>query len=405
VLTATVNEPDAAVAAATEMPAIELAGIEKTYRSSGERFAAVKGVDLRIGGGEFFSLLGPSGCGKTTTLRIIAGFEQPSAGAVRLYGQDVTDVGPDKRDVNLVFQNYALFPHLNVYDNIAFGLRRRGVRKPELTTRVGDIIEAVQLGGFERRLPKQLSGGQQQRVALARALVNRPRALLLDEPLGALDLKLRQAMQIELKRIQRDVGITFLYVTHDQSEALTMSDRLAVMRDGRIEQLGTPREVYDEPATAFVAGFVGASNVLAGQVRAVAGGSVVLDLGEEERVVVPVAGQPESASPVTGGQVSFTVRPEKVAISSDRPDRPCRLRGRVSEVIFLGTSTTYLISTALADEVTVFQQNGDAAAQLARGDEVWLSWREESARSFGSTALESTALESTAFTTTVEGNQ
>ena len=203
-------------------PAIALAGIEKTYRSSGEHFAAVRGVDLLIRGGEFFSLLGPSGCGKTTTLRIIAGFEQPTRGQVRLYGQDVTNVGPDKRDVNLVFQNYALFPHLNVYDNIAFGLRRRGVRKPELTTRVGQIVEAVQLGGFERRLPKQLSGGQQQRVALARALVNRPRALLLDEPLGALDLKLRQAMQLELKRIQRDVGITFIYVTHDQGEALTM---------------------------------------------------------------------------------------------------------------------------------------------------------------------------------------
>jgi spermidine/putrescine transport system ATP-binding protein len=329
--------------------AIELVGIEKTFKSGRELFAAVRGVDLTIRGGEFFSLLGPSGCGKTTTLRIIAGSEQPTRGVVRLYGKDVTAAGPDKRDVNLVFQNYALFPHLNVYDNIAFGLRRRGVPKPELKTRVADIIEIVQLGGFERRMPKQLSGGQQQRVALGRALVNRPRALLLDEPLGALDLKLRQSMQIELKRIQRDMGITFIYVTHDQSEALTMSDRLAVMRNGRIEQLGAPREVYDEPATAFVM----------------------------ERVVVPAPG------PIAlGSELSFTVRPEKITLDTEMPERPSRVRGRVSEVIFLGTSTTYIVSTRLAGEVLVFQQNSESVRHPDRGDDVWLSWLEENARPF-----------------------
>jgi spermidine/putrescine ABC transporter ATP-binding subunit len=372
------------VAAATDgdgpaapVPAIELAGIVKTFRSNREQFAAVRGVDLRIAGGEFFSLLGPSGCGKTTTLRIIAGFEQPTSGRVQLYGRDVTNDGPDKRDVNLVFQNYALFPHLNVYENVAFGLRRRGVRKPDLAARVGEIIEAVQLGGFEKRMPKQLSGGQQQRVALARALVNRPRALLLDEPLGALDLKLRQTMQIELKRIQRDMGITFVYVTHDQSEALTMSDRLAVMNGGRIEQLGTPREVYDEPATAFVAGFIGASNVLTGRAHSVAAGMVRLEMPDPERVVVPARG---SLAP--GGELSFTVRPEKISLDSEMPDRPCRLRGRVSEVIFLGTSTTYVVSTRLAGEVLVFQQNIESVRHPDRGDDVWLSWREESARTF-----------------------
>jgi spermidine/putrescine transport system ATP-binding protein len=386
VLTTTSKPPRAADDAPGETtPAIELSGIEKTFRSSREQFPAVRGIDLEIRGGEFFSLLGPSGCGKTTTLRIIAGFEQPTRGQVRLYGRDVTNIGPDKRDVNLVFQNYALFPHLNVYDNVAFGLRRRGTAKKELTTRVGEMIEAVQLGGFERRMPKQLSGGQQQRVALARALVNRPRALLLDEPLGALDLKLRQAMQIELKRIQRDMGITFVYVTHDQGEALTMSDRLAVMRNGRIEQLGTPRAVYDEPATAFVAGFIGASNVLTAPARTVTGGTAQLEMPDPERGVVPVQGQLAAGDPV-----SFTVRPERITLSAEMPDRPSRLRGRISEVIFLGTSTTYMLSTRLADEVLVFEQNTEAAPQLSRGDEVWLSWRTESARSF---------------LTTMEGNQ
>jgi spermidine/putrescine transport system ATP-binding protein len=359
--------------------AIELLGVEKSFRSRHDQTAAVRGVDLAIRAGEFFSLLGPSGCGKTTTLRMIAGFEQPTRGRVLLHGTDVTGAGPDQRDVNMVFQNYALFPHLCVRDNIAFGLRRRKVPRDETARRVAEITELVQLGGLGRRMPRELSGGQQQRVALARALVNRPRALLLDEPLGALDLKLRQAMQIELKRIQRELGITFVYVTHDQGEALTMSDRLAVMRDGRIEQLGPPREVYDEPATAFVAGFIGASNILAGRVSRVSGGTAVIEVAADERVLVPA---PDGLA--AGGELAFTVRPEKIAVHREVPDRDCRLRGQVAEVIFLGTSTTYVISTELAAEILVFQQNDESVQHLDRGDAVWLSWRAPNARPFAS---------------------
>ncbi len=249
------------------MPAIELDSVVKDYVSHGEVVQAVKGVSLSIAEGEFFSLLGPSGCGKTTTMRMIAGFEEPTRGSVRLRGEDVTNVPPNRRDVNMVFQSYALFPHMSVWENVAFGLKRKKVPADEIKRRVGDILEVVDLVGREKRRPREMSGGQQQRVALARALVNRPRALLLDEPLGALDLKLRQAMQIELKRIQRDVGITFVYVTHDQNEALTMSDRIAVMNDGLVEQLADPREIYERPATKFVAGFIGTSNLLSGTVR------------------------------------------------------------------------------------------------------------------------------------------
>src|SRR5437763_6779221 len=245
---------------AADLPAIELAGVVKEFQTRGEVVTAVRGLSLAIAEGEFFSLLGPSGCGKTTTMRMIAGFEEPTRGAIRLHGSDVTGVPPNKRDVNMVFQSYALFPHMSVFENVAFGLRRKKAAKDEITRRVGEMLEIVDLGGRGERRPKELSGGQQQRVALARALVNRPRALLLDEPLGALDLKLRQAMQVELKRIQREVGITFVYVTHDQNEALTMSDRIAVMDEGQIEQLGPPRELYERPISPFVAGFIGTSN-------------------------------------------------------------------------------------------------------------------------------------------------
>ena len=253
--------------------AIELVGVAKQFVSQKDTVAAVDHIDLTIEEGEFFSLLGPSGCGKTTTLRMIAGFEEPTSGKVLLYGTDVTSAPPNHRDVNMVFQNYALFPHMTVAENIAFGLERKGVGKAEVRRRVSESLDLVELTGRDRRRPKELSGGQQQRVALARALINRPRALLLDEPLGALDLKLRQNMQIELKRIQREVGITFVYVTHDQSEALTMSDRLAVMRDGKIEQLGPPRELYEQPTTRFVAGFIGTSNIVHGTVESISGGS------------------------------------------------------------------------------------------------------------------------------------
>jgi spermidine/putrescine transport system ATP-binding protein len=358
-------------------PAIELIGIEKEFSSHGDVVKAVAGVDIEIGPGEFFSLLGPSGCGKTTTMRIIAGFEEPTRGEVRLYGASVLGVPPNRRDVNMVFQSYALFPHMSVFDNVAFGLRRKGVDKAEVDKRVGEMIETVGLAGREKRRPRELSGGQQQRVALARALVNRPRALLLDEPLGALDLKLRQAMQIELKRIQREVGITFIYVTHDQGEALTMSDRIAVMNEGLVEQLGSPREIYEHPATKFVAGFIGTSNLLSGTVRQLTGGTaIVIDEGGQH-VEVPLR---EGVTVTPGSAVELTVRPEKMGLSTQPPDGTqlagrCRLRGTVTEVVYLGTSTNYNVLTSTGDEVTVFVQNASTSDDVAeRGQEVWLCW-------------------------------
>jgi spermidine/putrescine transport system ATP-binding protein len=368
------GRPAAAPVEAADRPgsvaAIELAGVEKLYASRQGDVLAVERLDLVIEQGEFFSLLGPSGCGKTTTLRMIAGFEEPTRGKVLLYGDDVTDVPPNRRDVNLVFQSYALFPHMNVYDNVAFGLERKGVAKAEVRRRVGESLALVELDGKERRRPRELSGGQQQRVALARALVNRPRALLLDEPLGALDLKLRQAMQMELKRIQREVGITFVYVTHDQGEALTMSDRLVVMNSGRIEQLGTPRELYEQPATTFVAGFIGTSNLLRGKVSDVVDGVAVVEYAADERVLVPLR---STVSP--GDRIDATVRPEKMTLSRARPDEGCALRARVTEVVYLGTSTNFTVSTAAGDGLVVFHPNtGRAEDPPARGDEVWVGW-------------------------------
>ncbi|MFC4114590.1 ABC transporter ATP-binding protein [Nonomuraea zeae] len=354
----------------TELHAIELEDVVKEYLSHGEVVRAVKGVTLGIAEGEFFSLLGPSGCGKTTTMRMIAGFEEPSKGLVRLHGKDVTNVPPNKRDVNMVFQSYALFPHMSVWDNVAFGLKQRKTPQEEIKRRVGEMLEIVDLTGREKRRPREMSGGQQQRVALARALVNRPRALLLDEPLGALDLKLRQAMQIELKRIQREVGITFVYVTHDQNEALTMSDRIAVMNDGLVEQLAGPREIYERPATAFVAGFIGTSNLLGGTAT---GGALEIGGG---RVLVPGR----------DGEVKVTVRPEKIMIGTEEPGAGLSaVRGTVAEVVYLGTYNSYAVSLADGAEVTVFQQNAhDATATAERGDSVWLSWQAQHSYVIGS---------------------
>jgi spermidine/putrescine ABC transporter ATP-binding subunit len=358
-----------------DVPAIELVGVVKEFQARGEVVVAVRGLDLVIREGEFFSLLGPSGCGKTTTMRMIAGFEEPTQGGIRLHGADVTGIPPNKRDVNMVFQSYALFPHMTVFENVAFGLRRKKAAKEEITRRVGEMLEIVDLGGRGERRPRELSGGQQQRVALARALVNRPRALLLDEPLGALDLKLRQAMQVELKRIQREVGITFVYVTHDQGEALTMSDRIAVMNDGAIEHLGTPREIYEHPKTRFVAGFIGTSNLLGGTVARVESGQAVIDVSPEERIIVPV----HDPAPAPGSTLELTVRPEKIQLSTTRPaDRSCVLRGEVTEVVYLGTSTNFSVRTTTGADIVVFQQNSAAAGEAAdRGDHVWLSWQPE----------------------------
>jgi spermidine/putrescine transport system ATP-binding protein len=357
---------------APSVPAIGLDGVAKEFHSRGEVVAAVRGIDLTIRKGEFFSMLGPSGCGKTTTMRMIAGFEEPTRGTVRLDGRDVTAAPPNKRDVNMVFQSYALFPHMSVFENVAFGLRRKSVPKDQVTRQVGEMLEIVDLTGREQRRPRELSGGQQQRVALARALVNHPKALLLDEPLGALDLKLRQAMQVELKRIQREVGITFVYVTHDQNEALTMSDRIAVMNDGIIEHLGPPREIYEHPATRFVAGFIGTSNLLTGSLAQVTDGQGVIEVSPDERIIVP-AGRSGLAA---GQQVELTVRPEKIELAAGPgPAGGCALRGTVTEVVYLGTSTSFSVRTTTGADVVVFQQNSaSAAAPVSRGDEVWLTW-------------------------------
>ena len=353
-------------------PAIQLVGVHKDYLSHGEKVHAVRRLDLSIAQGEFFSLLGPSGCGKTTTMRMVAGFEEPTGGTVFLDGRDVTRVSPNKRDVNMVFQSYALFPHLNAYQNVVFGLERKKVSRPEIRRRAGEIMEIVSLTGMEQRAPREMSGGQQQRVALARALVNRPRALLLDEPLGALDLKLRQQMQMELKRIQREVGITFVYVTHDQGEALTMSDRIAVMDAGSIEQLGSPREIYERPATRFVAGFIGTSNLLDGTVDTVSGDVAVLGYGEGERVLVPVSGAMKA-----GDTLEVSVRPENIDLSRDAPagTGTSVLTGLVREVVYHGTSTNYTVKTSAGPDLVVFDQNAFSAEDLAApGDRVYLSW-------------------------------
>src|SRR2546421_5086280 len=287
-----------------ELPraAIGLVGVSKRFGTH----AAVDDVTLEIAEGEFFSLLGPSGCGKTTTLRMVAGFELPDAGRIVLKGNDVTEVPANRRPVNMVFQQYALFPHMSVYDNVAFGLSVKGVPRKQHDDRVNDILRVVALEGYEKRRPRQLSGGQQQRVALARALVNRPAALLLDEPLGALDVKLRRHMQLELKRIQHEIGTTFVYVTHDQEEALAMSDRIAVMNGGRGEQLGTPREIYEHPETAFVADFIGSLNTLEGLIDELVGGYAVARVGDGGRVVAQAA----DTAHRTGDSVRFAVRPE-----------------------------------------------------------------------------------------------
>jgi len=333
---------------------------------------AVNDISLTIEGGTFFSLLGPSGCGKTTTLTMIGGFEDPTAGGIYLGGVEVTGQPPYKRDVNTVFQSYALFPHLDVYENVAFGLRRKKVGKDEIKSRVTEMLRLVDLPGYERRKPGQLSGGQQQRVALARALVNRPKLLLLDEPLGALDLKLRKQMQLELKRIQTEVGITFLYVTHDQEEAMVMSDKLAVMSGGRIEQVGPPQEVYDRPSTRFVAGFLGASNLVAGEVVSQDAGGSVVKLEHGETVTVPadkMAGR--------GREVMIGVRPEKIAVvpvDTPVPDGNASIEGTVKVTAYIGVSHQYSVEGPGGRTFTVYTQNVGGESVPGQGDRVKLMW-------------------------------
>ena len=339
-------------------PAAEIRLIDLEKRFGGVR--AVDGVTLDVAAGEFFSLLGPSGCGKTTTLRMIGGFELPTGGRILLRDRDITMDAPDKRPVNMVFQHYALFPHLDVGDNVGFGLRRKAVPKADIARRVGEALALVRLDGYERRKPNQLSGGQQQRVALARALVNRPNVLLLDEPLGALDLKLRRQLQLELKRIQTEVGITFVYVTHDQEEALTMSDRIAVMHAGRVEQLGTPEELYERPATRFVADFIGTTNLLRGVIEA--DGQVRLSSGELTRAA--------HDGLATGDTVELSVRPE--AISLVPAEASGALRATVAQAAYLGTNVTYQVRTAGGLDLSILASK--TGPRLPVGSDVAVSW-------------------------------
>jgi spermidine/putrescine transport system ATP-binding protein len=344
---------------ASAAPDVRLEAVTKRF----DDVVAVDELTLEVPRGAFFALLGPSGCGKTTTLRMIGGFEEPTEGTIFLGDRDVTGLPPYRRDVNTVFQSYALFPHLSIFENVAFGLRRRGIKGNDLRGQVTKILELVQLAGFERRKPRQLSGGQQQRVALARALVNSPRVLLLDEPLGALDLKLRKEMQLFIKALQHDLGITFIHVTHDQEEAMTMADSIAVMNQGHIEQLGSPDELYERPATPFVARFLGVSNLLEGE----ADGDGAVRLGDGTVVRAPaVAGRK--------GAVAIGIRPEKIRLGAGEENR---LSGEVSERAYIGVSTQYIVGTAHGP-ITVYVQNTDQQAVAVQpGDQVTVSWSPE----------------------------
>ena len=353
---------------------VRLVDVTKTF---GE-VTAVDHINLEVRHGEFFSLLGPSGCGKTTTLRMIGGFEEPTSGLIELQGEDVTWLPPYRRNVNTVFQNYALFPHLTNFENVAFGLRRRGIRGDEIRSRVSEMLRLVELPGYEGRKPNQISGGQAQRVALARALINRPAVLLLDEPLGALDLKLRKQMQLELKRIQVEVGITFVYVTHDQEEAMTMSNRIAVMNRGRYEQLGDPESLYERPATRFVAGFLGVSNLLPARPEGADNGHTVFRLEDGTAVRAP-----RSLVEGLAGRLSLGVRPEKIRLlelTAESPARANRLQGVIRDASYLGVSTQYVVELRDGKRVTVYEQNVERATRAemwAPGEEVQLTWAPE----------------------------
>ncbi|MFF8818432.1 ABC transporter ATP-binding protein [Leucobacter sp. NPDC015123] len=345
---------------------LELVGIQKRFPG----FTAIENLDLTIPAGSFFALLGPSGCGKTTTLRLVAGLEEPSEGQIRIGGTDVTALKPHKRPVNTVFQSYALFPHMSILENVAFGLRRRRIGDP--VGKAHEALRLVELDHVADRKPAQLSGGQQQRVALARAVVNRPALLLLDEPLGALDLKLRRQMQHELKEIQQEVGLTFLHVTHDQEEAMTMADTVAVMNKGRIEQMGAPEVLYELPKTVFVANFLGQSNLFVVQVTAESGDAIHSSLNGD-RITVPLA-----RTERTTGTLTVGVRPEKIRLHSSAPTESASVNvigpGRITDVSFSGVSTQYTVEAPEFGKVQVFAQNVEAGPAARLGDEVWLSW-------------------------------
>ncbi|MGW4566175.1 ABC transporter ATP-binding protein [Streptomyces sp. NPDC004561] len=363
---------------------VRLSGIGKTYDNG---FTAVHPLDLTVPQGSFFALLGASGCGKTTTLRMIAGLEEPTSGTVHLGEQDVTHLPPYKRPVNTVFQSYALFPHLDIFENVAFGLRRRGIKS--VKKQVEEMLDLVQLGEQARKKPHQLSGGQQQRVAVARALINHPKVLLLDEPLGALDLKLRRQMQLELKRIQTEVGITFVHVTHDQEEAMTMADTVAVMNAGRVEQLGSPTDLYENPRTTFVANFLGTSNLIEAEVDTKNGDDIVLKAAGG-KLVLPEA---RCSAPTTaGGKVLVGIRPEKIALThaddaGSIPEGRNRLTGKIADASFIGVSTQYVIDSPVCDELAVYVQNVERDGRLVPGADVVLHW--SPAHTFGLDAAQS----------------
>ncbi|MGE7388822.1 ABC transporter ATP-binding protein [Streptomyces sp. NPDC004126] len=351
---------------------VRLAGISKHYGS----FTAVHPLDLTIPQGSFFALLGASGCGKTTTLRMIAGLEEPSTGTVSLGDREVTHLPPYKRPVNTVFQSYALFPHMDIFENIAFGLRRRGIKS--VKKQVDEMIDLVQLGEHARKKPHQLSGGQQQRVAVARALINHPQVLLLDEPLGALDLKLRRQMQLELKRIQTEVGITFVHVTHDQEEAMTMADTVAVMNGGRVEQLGAPAELYENPSTTFVANFLGTSNLIEASVESTGSDVIVSASGTTLRL--PAARC--STTPRAGGKLLVGVRPEKISLvpAADEDTIAAgrnKVAGKIADSSFIGVSTQFVIDSRVCPELEVYVQNIERDARLVPGADVVLHWNPE----------------------------
>jgi spermidine/putrescine transport system ATP-binding protein len=350
---------------------VGLYGVTKRFGAT----VAVDNVTIEVARGEFFSLLGPSGCGKTTSLRMIAGFEEPEEGRVVLTGQDIVGVPPFKRNVNTVFQSYALFPHLTVADNVAFGLRRKKIPKGDIKDRVKRYLDLVQLPGYDERRPSQLSGGQQQRVALARALVNEPAVLLLDEPLGALDLKLRKQMQLELMRIQREVGVTFIYVTHDQEEALVMSDRIAVMSQGKVEQIGFPEDIYERPATRFVAGFIGTSNIVEAEVIGRVGEFLEVASAPGDRLLVRA---PDGRSVSVGEKLAFTVRPEKLRVATadeQVAEQVCTVAGTVVDVVYQGVSTQLVVRTDAGITLVAFRQNServsDAGVPGTRARLIW----------------------------------
>jgi putative spermidine/putrescine transport system ATP-binding protein len=362
---------------------VRLNGVRKLFGD----VVAVAGVDLEVRRGEFFTMLGPSGSGKTTCLRMIAGFERPDSGRIDLGGQDVTNLPPNERDVNTVFQDYALFPHMSVGQNVQYGLKVKKRPAAERRERASEALALVRLEGFEDRRPNQLSGGQRQRVALARALVNRPRVLLLDEPLGALDLKLRQQLQVELKQIQSEVGITFIYVTHDQDEALSMSDRIAVMDRGRVLQVGPPHDIYDQPRSDFVAGFVGVSNLLELDVVSVADNTVTLRLGPEDRVVAEAGAELRA-----GGKAIVTIRPERIAVAERDEARPgpqdCHASGVVRESLYAGPTTRFVVELDGGGELMVLRQNARTSfedAEALKGKPVTLVWGREYTRVISTT--------------------